>query len=58
MFLSHYVFSRGFFTAWIVISFIWVFASTFISCILPVIETAGFLRDFTKRIWGDIKGRS
>lgn len=46
MFLSHYVFSRGFFTAWVVISFIWVFVSTFITCVLPVIETGGFLKRF------------
>jgi hypothetical protein len=25
MFLSHYIFSKGFFTGWVVISFIWVF---------------------------------
>ena len=57
MFLSHYVFSRGFFTAWIVISFIWVFASTFISCILPVIETSGFLKRFTAKVWQDMRGK-
>ncbi|KAI4729924.1 solute symporter family transporter [Aureobasidium sp. EXF-10728] len=53
MFFSHYVFSKGFFTAWIVISFLWVFASTAISVILPVVEAAGFLRKFL----GGKKGR-
>ncbi|CAD0106950.1 unnamed protein product [Aureobasidium uvarum] len=52
MFFSHYVFSKGFFTAWIVISFIWVFASTAISVVLPVVETAGFLKGFAGDVFG------
>ncbi|KAI7240703.1 solute symporter family transporter [Hortaea werneckii] len=48
MFLSHYVFSKGFFTAWVVISFLWVFASTGISVILPIVETMGFLKKFAR----------
>ena len=50
MFFSHYIFSKGFFTAWVIISFIWVFASTAISVILPIVETAGFF----KRLVGEI----
>lgn len=50
MFLSHYVFSQGFFTAWVVITFGWVFGSTAISVILPVWETAGFF----KRLYGEV----
>jgi hypothetical protein len=57
MFFSHYIFSRGFFTGWIVISFIWVFASTFISVILPVIETSGFLKRFSVKVWQDMRGK-
>lgn len=45
MFLSHYVFSQGFFVAWVVITFIWVFCSTAITVVLPVWEAAGFFRD-------------
>ncbi|RMZ13650.1 hypothetical protein D0860_02473 [Hortaea werneckii] len=48
MFLSHYVFSKGFFTAWVVISFLWVFASTGISVVLPIVETMGFLKKFAR----------
>jgi urea-proton symporter len=48
MFLSHYVFSKGFFTAWVVISFIWVFASAAISVILPLVEATGFFESFAK----------
>ncbi|KAI6797874.1 solute symporter family transporter [Hortaea werneckii] len=50
MFLSHYVFSKGFFTAWVVISFLWVFTSTGISVILPIFETMGFLKKFAKAV--------
>jgi len=52
MFFSHYVFSKGFFTAWVVISFIWVFVSTAISVVLPVVETAGFLKKFAEDVFG------
>lgn len=50
MFLSHYIFSPGFFTAWVVISFLWVFGSAMITCVLPVWETRGFLKDVAGRI--------
>lgn len=39
MFFSEYIFSKGFFTGWVVVSFIWVFASSAISCLLPIWET-------------------
>ena len=42
MFFSHYIFSKGFFTAWVVISFVWVFVSSGISCFLPIWETRTF----------------
>lgn len=50
MFLSHYIFSQGFFVAWVVLTFCWVFCSTAISVILPIWETAGFFRD----LYGEI----
>ncbi|EJD44285.1 solute symporter family transporter [Auricularia subglabra TFB-10046 SS5] len=55
MFLSHYVFSRGFFTAWVVISFVWVFASAATSCILPVWETRAFFVELAVAISQDLK---
>lgn len=39
MFFSEYIFSKGFFTGWVVVSFIWVFVSSGISCLLPIWET-------------------
>ena len=50
MFLSHYVFSQGFFTAWVVITFVWVFCSTAIAVILPVWETAGFFGNLYREV--------
>lgn len=50
MFLSHYVFSQGFFVAWVVITFAWVFCSTAISVLLPIWETVGFFRD----LWAEV----
>ncbi|KIW13268.1 hypothetical protein PV08_08455 [Exophiala spinifera] len=57
MFLSHYIFSEKFFTAWVVISFIWVFSSTFISVVLPIWETRTFFRQLYTEIMGDVRGR-
>jgi hypothetical protein len=51
MFFSHYIFSKGFFTAWVIISFIWVFVSSAISCFLPIWET----RSFWRKLWGRIR---
>lgn len=56
MFLSHYTFSKGFFTFWVVLGFLWVFASSFISVILPIVETAGFFREVSTEMLADIKG--
>ncbi|KAL6240748.1 hypothetical protein RBB50_012312 [Rhinocladiella similis] len=52
MFLSHYIYSKGFFTFYVVVSFIWVFAALFICGILPIWETRTFWRDFIGEILG------
>ncbi|KAJ6557934.1 solute symporter family transporter [Mycena capillaripes] len=57
MFLSHYIFSERFFTAWVVISFLWVFCSAAISTILPVVEALTFFRQLTKDIGDDLRDR-
>lgn len=56
MFFSHYIFSRGFFTGWVIISFLWVFASAATTCILPLWETRSFFVEVTKRIVRDLRG--
>ena len=55
MFFSHYIFSKGFFTAWVVISFIWVFCSSFVSCFLPIWETKGFFAELGTKIGKDLR---
>ncbi|KAK5150479.1 hypothetical protein LTR04_006803, partial [Oleoguttula sp. CCFEE 6159] len=57
MFFSHYLFSKPFFTAWVVISFIWVFCSAAVSTILPIVETAGFFGELMRDVWADLRGR-
>ena len=57
MFLSHYIFSKEFFTAWVVISFLWVFGSALVSVVLPIWETRGFFLMLFREISGDIGRR-
>ncbi|KAL4962040.1 sodium:solute symporter family protein [Aspergillus stella-maris] len=52
MFLSHYVFSRGFFTGWVVISFIWVFVAFILCGVLPIWETRVFWGNMVRRMVG------
>ncbi|KAJ9211509.1 hypothetical protein DTO166G4_6930 [Paecilomyces variotii] len=52
MFLSHYVFSKGFFIAWVVISFIWVFGAVALCGILPIWETRRFFKELFIEIFG------
>lgn len=51
MFLSHYVFSKGFFTAWVVISFIWVFGAMTLCGLLPIIETRRFFEQLFMEVF-------
>ncbi|EXJ77969.1 hypothetical protein A1O3_09128 [Capronia epimyces CBS 606.96] len=51
MFLSHYIYSKGFFTFYIVISFIWVFGAFGLCGILPIWETRRFWREFLGEIF-------
>lgn len=55
MFLSHYVFSKGFFIGWVIISFMWVFASATISVVLPIFETRGFFTELFREIGKDLR---
>ena len=56
MFLSHYIFSQGFFVAWVVVSFMWVFASAAVTTALPLWETRGFFREFLMEVGVDVRG--
>ena len=57
MFFSEYIFSRGFFTGWVVVSFIWVFASSAISCFLPIWETRSSFGTLIKKIMAGSGGK-
>jgi hypothetical protein len=57
MFFSGYIFSKGFFTGWVVVSFIWVFASSAISCLLPIWETRGSFGKFARKVTADFGGK-
>jgi hypothetical protein len=57
MFFSGYIFSKGFFTGWVVVSFIWVFASSAISCLLPIWETRDGLGRLVKKVTADFGKR-
>ncbi|CAL3965124.1 unnamed protein product [Diplocarpon coronariae] len=50
MFLSHYIFSKGFFVGWVVVSFIWVFCSLAICALLPIWEARVFFVGFWKEL--------
>ncbi|CAG8982733.1 hypothetical protein HYALB_00001014 [Hymenoscyphus albidus] len=52
MFLSHYIFSQGFFLAWVIISFIWVFFTLGTCAILPLWEARGFFMNFVHAVRG------
>ncbi|KUJ20913.1 Na+/solute symporter [Mollisia scopiformis] len=56
MFFTHYIFSKGFFVGWVVISFLWVFFALFTCAILPVWEATGFFRDLVGEVWVGKKG--
>lgn len=51
MFLSHYIYSKSFFTFYVAVSFIWVFAALFMCGILPIWETRTFWRDFIGEVF-------
>ncbi|KAK2814124.1 hypothetical protein FQN50_000528 [Emmonsiellopsis sp. PD_5] len=57
LFFSHYIFSKGFFTAWVTISFLWVFCAAGICVVLPVVETAGFFKQLFANVWKEVRGR-
>ena len=55
LFGTGYIYSRAFFTGWIVVSFIWVWTSMCICVIYPVVESTGALRDVSQGLWRDMK---
>ncbi|OOF92547.1 hypothetical protein ASPCADRAFT_517916 [Aspergillus carbonarius ITEM 5010] len=57
LFGTRYVYTKEFFTGWVVVSLIWVWMSVIICVVYPVVESAGALRDISRGVWGDIWGK-
>ncbi|CAO3669074.1 unnamed protein product [Umbelopsis ramanniana] len=57
MFGSQYVFSREFFTGWVVVSCIWIFCSTLAVAIYPVIESRAAIAVVFRGIYRDLTGK-
>ncbi|KAI5362289.1 Putative sodium/solute symporter, sodium/glucose symporter superfamily [Septoria linicola] len=55
LFGTGYVYSRTFFTGWVVVSFLWVWVSMVICVIYPIVESTGALREVGAGMWADIK---
>ncbi|KAK3074964.1 urea permease [Teratosphaeriaceae sp. CCFEE 6253] len=54
LFGSRYIYSKSFFTGWVVVSFIWVWTSMTICVIYPVVESTGALKEMAKGLWMDL----
>ena len=50
LFFSHYVFSKSFFTLWIVVSFLWVSCAAAFCVVLPVWESKHQLWTIVRRL--------
>lgn len=58
MFGSGYIFSKRFFTGWIVVLFIWGFVTTFVVCIGPLWESRTGAYYTLRGIYWDLSGQS
>ena len=56
LFGTNYIYSRAFFTGWVVVSFIWVWCSMCICVVYPVVESTGALKTIAKGLWRDVRG--
>lgn len=55
LFGSGYLYSRSFFTGWVVVSFIWIWVSVMICVVWPVVESLGALRGISSGLWMDLR---
>lgn len=55
LFGTRYIYSKSFFTGWVVVSFIWVWTSMTICVIYPVVESTGALREVSIGLWRDFR---
>ncbi|KAI8342468.1 Sodium:solute symporter family-domain-containing protein [Chlamydoabsidia padenii] len=57
MFFSRYVFSKEFFTGWVVVGIIWTFMSTLAVVVYPIYESTDSLKLMGKAMWADLRGK-
>ncbi|CAG7960760.1 unnamed protein product [Penicillium salamii] len=55
LFGSEYIYSRPFFTGWVVVAFIWIWISVLICVVWPVMESLGALRGISTGVWVDLR---
>ncbi|CZT24017.1 probable solute symporter family transporter [Ramularia collo-cygni] len=55
LFGTGYVYSKSFFTGWVVVSFIWIWLSTMICVVYPVVESTGALGEISVGLSKDVK---
>ncbi|KAK3804862.1 MAG: urea active transporter [Linnemannia elongata] len=58
MFFSNYVFSKGFYTGWVVLSIVWAICSTIAVTIYPIWESRGAIAEVGRGIWGMVTRKS
>ncbi|KAK3821899.1 MAG: urea active transporter [Benniella sp.] len=58
MFFSNYVFSKGFYTGWVVLSILWAICSTIAVTIYPIWESRAAIGEVFKGIFGLLTRRS
>lgn len=58
MYGSRYIFSKKFFTGWVVVMFIWIFFSAFAVCIYPLYEGRHGIYTTLRGIYWDLSGQS
>lgn len=57
MYGSRYIFSRQFFTGWIVVGILWLFCSAFVVGVYPVVEGRHTIVRTVRAVWRDVSGR-
>ncbi|KAF9541126.1 hypothetical protein EC957_003368 [Mortierella hygrophila] len=58
MFFSNYVFTKGFYTGWVVLSIVWAICSTVAVTIYPIWESRGAIAEVGRGIWGMVTRKS
>ncbi|CCD23198.1 Dur3p NDAI_0B01640 [Naumovozyma dairenensis CBS 421] len=58
MYGTHYIFSKRFFTGWVVVMIIWIFISAFCVCVYPLYEGRHGIYTTCRGIYWDLSGQT